>query len=134
MSLSSLAYFVFSTPAARLIEAIGYKRTMIVSLFIQVVGALLFLPAAQMVSFPLFLAAIFVVGAGVTALQTAANPYTAILGPETARRLASTWRRRFNSLGATIAPWVAGTFILTSSSSIPRRCAAEPPICSTLTR
>ena len=69
------AYFVFSTPAAWLIEAIGYKNTMVVSLFVQVVGALMFLPAAQMVSFPLFLAAIFIVGAGVTALQTAANPY-----------------------------------------------------------
>ena len=58
------AYFVCSSPSARLIEVIGYKRTMVVSLFIQVIGALLFLPAAQLVSFPLFLAAIFVVGRG----------------------------------------------------------------------
>src|SRR5664279_2015914 len=68
------AYFVFSAPTSKLIEAIGYKRTMVVSLFVQVVGALLFLPAARLVSFPLFLLAIFVVGAGVAALQTSANP------------------------------------------------------------
>ncbi|MGA8780927.1 MAG: MFS transporter, partial [Terracidiphilus sp.] len=57
-----LAYFVFSSPTSKLIEMIGYKRTMVVSLFIQVVGCLLFVPAAKMVSFPLFLTAVFVVG------------------------------------------------------------------------
>src|ERR1700733_130579 len=77
-----LAYFVFSAPTSKLIETIGYKRTMVVSLFIQVIGCLLFIPAAKVVSFPLFLTAVFIVGAGVTALQTSANPYAAILGPE----------------------------------------------------
>src|ERR1035438_6387642 len=48
-----LAYLVFSSPTSKLIEAIGYKRTMVVSLFIQVMGCLLFVPAAKMVSFPL---------------------------------------------------------------------------------
>ena len=65
-----LAYFVFASPTSKLIEIIGYKRTMVVSLFIQVAGCLMFVPAAKMVSFPLFLTAVFVVGAGVTALQT----------------------------------------------------------------
>src|SRR5271157_681205 len=77
-----LAYLVFSAPTSKLIETIGYKRTMVVSLFIQVIGCLLFVPAARLVSFPLFLTAVFVVGAGVTALQTSANPYVSILGPE----------------------------------------------------
>ncbi len=63
-----LAYFVFSSPTSKLIEMIGYKRTMVVSLFIQVVGCLLFVPAAKLVSFPLFLTAVFVVGAGITAI------------------------------------------------------------------
>ena len=108
------AYFVFATPTAWLIESIGYKKTMIVSLFVQVVGAILFLPAASMVSFPLFMVAIFVVGAGVTALQTSANPYTASLGPEESAPARLTLAQAFNSLGATIGPWVAGTFILTS--------------------
>src|SRR5260370_6650276 len=70
-----LAYFVFSAPTSKLIETIGYKKTMVVSLFIQVIGCLLFIPAARLVSFPLFLTAVFVVDAGVTALQTSANPY-----------------------------------------------------------
>jgi MFS transporter, FHS family, L-fucose permease len=107
-----LAYFVFSSPTARLIQGIGYKKTMVVSLFIQVVGCLMFVPAAKMVSFPLFLSAIFVVGAGVTALQTAANPYVAILGPEHSAPVRLTLAQALNSLGGTIAPLIAGAFIL----------------------
>ena len=120
-----MAYFVFSTPTAWLIEQIGYKNTMIVSLFVQVVGALMFLPAAQMVSFSLFLGAIFVVGAGVTALQTAANPYTANLGPEESAPARLNLAQAFNSMGATIAPIVAGTFILTSETMDPASVAQQ---------
>jgi len=109
------AYLVFSAPTSKLIEAIGYKRTMVVSLFVQVVGALLFLPAAFFVSFPLFLTAIFVVGAGVAALQTSANPYISILGPEHSAPVRLNLAQAFNSIGGSIAPWVAGTFILTAS-------------------
>jgi len=111
-----LAYFVFSSPTSKLIESIGYKKTMVVSLFIQVVGCLLFVPAAKMVSFPLFLTAVFVVGAGVTALQTAANPYVAILGPEHSAPARLTLAQALNSLGGTIAPLIAGAYILTDPS------------------
>ena len=113
-----LAYFVFSSPTAKLIEMIGYKRTMVVSLFIQVVGCLLFIPAAKLVNFPLFLAAVFIVGAGVTALQTSANPYVAILGPEDSAPVRLTLAQALNSLGATIAPIVAGAFILTDPAKM----------------
>ena len=122
-----LAYFVFSTPSAWLIEKIGYKRTMIVSLLVQVVGALLFLPAAQMVSFPLFLTGIFVVGAGVTGLQTSANPYAASLGPDESAPARLTLAQAFNSVGATLAPWVVGNFILTSTFLDPVVVAQQNP-------
>lgn len=118
-----LAYFVFSSPTSRLIEMIGYKRTMVVSLFIQVVGCLLFVPAAKMVSFPLFLTAVFVVGAGVTALQTAANPYVAILGPEHSAPVRLTLAQALNSLGGTIAPLIAGAYILTDPASTASKAA-----------
>ncbi len=108
-----LAYFVFSAPASKLIEIIGYKRTMVVSLFIQVVGCLLFVPAAKLVSFPLFLTAVFVVGAGVTTLQTSANPYVSILGPEESAPIRLNLAQAFNSIGGTIAPLIAGAYILT---------------------
>ena len=118
-----LAYFVFSSPTSKLIETIGYKRTMVVSLFIQVVGCLLFIPAAKMVNFPLFLTAVFVVGAGVTALQTAANPYVAILGPEHSAPVRLTLAQALNSLGGTIAPLVAGAYILTDPASTATKAA-----------
>jgi FHS family L-fucose permease-like MFS transporter len=118
-----LAYFVFSSPTSRLIESIGYKKTMVVSLFIQVVGCLLFVPAAKMVSFPLFLTAVFIVGAGVTALQTAANPYVAILGPEHSAPVRLTLAQALNSLGGTIAPLIAGAYILTDPASTASKAA-----------
>jgi FHS family L-fucose permease-like MFS transporter len=123
-----LAYFVFSSPTSKLIETIGYKKTMVVSLFIQVVGALLFIPAAKLVSFPLFLTAVFVVGAGVTALQTAANPYVAILGPEHSAPVRLTLAQALNSLGGTIAPLVAGAYILTD----PAKVASKASIADTV--
>src|SRR5208337_1150934 len=118
-----LAYFVFSSPTSKLIETIGYKKTMVVSLFIQVVGCLLFIPAAKMVSFPLFLTAVFVVGAGVTALQTAVNPYVSILGPEQSAPVRLTLAQAFNSVGTTIAPIVAGAFILTDPAKVATKAA-----------
>jgi len=113
-----LAYFVFSAPTSKLIETIGYKKTMVVSLFIQVVGCLLFIPAANLVNFPLFLTACFVVGAGVTALQTSANPYAAILGPEASASVRLTLAQAFNSIGTTVAPLFAGAFILTDPTKL----------------
>ncbi|MGB6721648.1 MAG: sugar MFS transporter [Terracidiphilus sp.] len=118
-----LAYFVFSSPSSKLIEMIGYKRTMVVSLFIQVVGCLLFVPAARLVSFPLFLTAVFVVGAGITALQTSANPYVAILGPEDSAPVRLTLAQALNSLGGSLAPLVAGAFILADPNKVETQAA-----------
>ncbi len=112
------AYLVFSVPSAKLIEAVGYKYTMVISLFIMVVGAVLFVPAAKYVSFSLFMMAIFVLATGVTALQTSANPYVSILGPEHSAPARLTLSQAFNSLGAAAAPLVVGRFILTDPSKV----------------
>jgi FHS family L-fucose permease-like MFS transporter len=106
------AYFVVSSPTSRLIEAIGYKRTMVVSLFVQVAGALLFLPAASIPNFWLFLTAVFIVGSGVAMLQTSANPYVSALGPESSAPIRQNLAQAFNSIGGMIAPVVAGALIL----------------------
>ncbi|MGO8759885.1 MAG: sugar MFS transporter [Terracidiphilus sp.] len=110
------AYLVFSVPSGKLIEKVGYKQTMVISLFIMVLGALLFIPAASFAKFPLFLAASFVLAAGVCALQTSANPYVSILGPEHSAPARLTLAQAFNSLGTTLAPLVVGAFILTNVS------------------
>jgi len=106
------AYFIFSIPAAKVIDTIGYKRTMVAGLLTMGVGAFLFLPAASAPSFPLFLGALMVLAAGITALQVAANAYVAVLGPAETASSRLNLAQAFNSLGTTIGPYVGGLFIL----------------------
>lgn len=112
-----LAYLVFSVPSGKLIEMVGYKKTMVISLFIMVLGALAFIPAANRVSFNLTLGAIFLLATGVCALQTSANPYAAILGPEHSAALRVNLAQAFNSAASALAPLVATAFILKGASS-----------------
>jgi FHS family L-fucose permease-like MFS transporter len=112
------AYLVFSVPSGKLIEKVGYKRTMVISLFIMVAGALLFVPAANQVSFPLTLTAIFVLATGVCALQTSANPYVAILGPEHSASARLNLAQAFNSGASAVAGWFAARFILADTSKV----------------
>lgn len=109
------AYFLFSVPWSKVVNSIGYQKSMVVGLLIMACGALLFVPAASVVSYPLFLAALLVLAAGITGLQVAANPYVDLLGkPETASsRLDLT--QAFNSLGTTIAPKIGGLLILSAT-------------------
>src|SRR5713226_8451637 len=109
------SYFLFSVPWSKVVNRIGYQRTMVVGLSTMAVGALLFVPAASVVSYPLFLTALLVLAAGITGLQVSANPYVDLLGkPETASsRLDLT--QAFNSLGTTIAPKIGGLLILSAA-------------------
>ncbi len=106
------AYALVSLPSGILVEKIGYKRGIIIGLVTAGIGCLAFYPAAGSRSYPLFLLALFILAAGITLLQVAANPYVAILGkPETASsRLNLT--QAFNSLGTTIAPYFGSLLIL----------------------
>src|SRR5579864_2667417 len=109
------AYFLFSVPWSRIVNTIGYQRTMVVGLVTMACGAFLFLPAASAASYPLFLTALIILAAGITGLQVAANPYVDLLGkPETASsRLDLT--QAFNSLGTAIAPRIGGLLILSAT-------------------
>jgi len=120
------AYFLFSIPSAKIIDAIGYQRSMVVGLLTMGVGAFLFVPAASAPSYPLFLGALIVLAAGITCLQVAANPYVTVLGkPETASsRLNLT--QAFNSLGTFLAPFFGGLFILTAARNMNEIRALAP--------
>jgi FHS family L-fucose permease-like MFS transporter len=109
------AFFLFSVPWSKVVNRIGYQRTMVVGLLTMAFGAFLFVPAASVVSYPLFLTALLVLAAGITGLQVSANPYVDLLGkPETASsRLDLT--QAFNSLGTTIAPKLGGLLILSTA-------------------
>jgi FHS family L-fucose permease-like MFS transporter len=109
------AYFIFSIPSAKIVDWMGYQRSMVTGLLIMGVGAFLFVPAASVPSYPLFLFALIVLAAGITCLQVAANPYVTVLGkPETASsRLNLT--QAFNSLGTFLAPFFGSLLILSAA-------------------
>jgi MFS transporter, FHS family, L-fucose permease len=107
-------YFIFSIPAARLIDKVGYKKTMVAGVIIMAGAALLFIPCASVASYPLFLAALVVLACGITALQVAANAYVAVLGPSQTSSSRLNLAQAFNSLGTTIAPWLGAAFILSA--------------------
>jgi len=110
------AYFIFSIPSAKVIDTIGYKKTMVAGLLTMALGAFLFLPAASAPSFPLFLGALMVLAAGITALQVAANAYVSVLGPADTASSRLNLAQAFNSLGTTIGPYVGGLFILSAAA------------------
>lgn len=108
------AYFIVSLPGGQIVSKIGYKRGIILGLGVMAVGCFLFLPAASIRVFPLFLLALFVLAGGITLLQVAANPYVVALGPEKTASSRLTLAQAFNSFGTAIAPLVAASFILAS--------------------
>jgi FHS family L-fucose permease-like MFS transporter len=121
------AYFIFSVPWSRIVNRIGYQQSMVVGLLTMALGAFLFLPAAAVASYSLFLSALVILAAGITGLQVAANPYVVVLGkPATASsRLDLT--QAFNSLGTTIAPKIGGVLILSSTPLAVEALRQLPP-------
>ncbi len=113
----ALIYYLISTTSGDPINRIGYKNGVIIGLLISACGSGLFFPAAVATSYPLFLAALFVVGLGFAMLQIAANPYVTILGPERTASSRLNLSQAFNSFGTTIGPLIGGWLIFTFFTS-----------------
>ncbi|MDY6946684.1 MAG: sugar MFS transporter [Pseudomonadota bacterium] len=109
------AYFVMSIPSGYLVEKLGYRRGIIIGLSTAGVACLGFYPAASMQSYPLFLAALFVLASGITLLQVAANPYVTVLGPSSTAASRLNLTQAFNSLGTTVGPFLGAMFILSAA-------------------
>ncbi|GAA4438085.1 sugar MFS transporter [Ravibacter arvi] len=77
-----ISYTIMALPSSMVINKIGFKNGMALGLLVMAVGTLIFIPAAQIASYPMFLAGLFTIGIGLTLLQTASNPYVTILGPK----------------------------------------------------
>lgn len=112
------AYFIVSLPAAALVQRVGYMRGAVVGLLVMMTGCLLFIPAAATGLFPAFLAALFVLAAGVTLIQVVANPLISLLGDPRTTTSRLTFAQAFNSLGTTVFPWVGATIILGSIAAV----------------
>ena len=120
------AYFLMSLPAGRLVAHLGYKKGIVAGLAIAGVGALGFWPAAELRIYEAFLAALFVLATGITVLQVAANPYVALLGPESTSSSRLTLAQALNSLGTAIAPIFGGLLILGNTVKSADQIAAMP--------
>jgi len=120
------AYFIFSIPASKIIDGIGYKRAIIVGLLTMVAACFGFYPAAKIPSFPFFLAALIILATGITILQVAANPYVAVLGKPATASSRLNLTQAFNSLGTAIFPWIGAHLILgTTASALAENTAQE---------
>ena len=110
-----IAYGIVSIPAGKLLQRIGYQRGIIVGLAVMGIGCLLFLPAASLRWYGLFLLAYFILASGMTLLQVAANPFVTVLGEPAMAASRLNLSQAFNSLGTTVAPALGAIFILSDS-------------------
>jgi len=109
-------YFIMAVPAGLFMSRFGYKKGILLGLFLYAGGAFLFYPAIHIQTFWAFLAALFIIALGLTCLETAANPYATVLGPpeKAAQRL--NLSQSFNGLGWVVGP-IAGSLILFAATS-----------------
>ena len=120
------AYFLMSLPAGWVLKKLGYQRGIVVGLLIMAGGALLFIPAADSRQFALFLTALAVLGAGITLLQVAANPYVSILGPARGAAARVSVVGVANNFGGALSPLVGGLVLFGGSVALKARLAALP--------
>jgi FHS family L-fucose permease-like MFS transporter len=122
-----IAYFFMALPAGFIMRKYGYKSGIILGLLLFGIGSLLFIPAADTRQYPLFLGALFVIASGLTFLETAANPYAALLGPKESSTQRLNLAQSFNGLAVVLAPIVGGKFILSGSNLTEAQKAAMTP-------
>lgn len=118
-----MAYFFLALPSSAILRKTGYKKGMSLGLLVMAVGALLFVPAANTRNFELFLTGLFVQGMGLSLLQTASNPFIAVIGP-----MASAARRISimgicNKVAGALSPLILGAIVLHNASVIEKRLA-----------
>jgi FHS family L-fucose permease-like MFS transporter len=122
-----LGYFLFALPAGLFLQRWGYKGGIVLGLLLYAAGALLFYPAAEVRTYPLFLLALFVIASGLAFLETSANPYVTLLGPpETAARRLNL-AQAFNPLGSITGVFIGRVFIFSGIEHTPEQIQALSP-------
>ncbi|ALL04344.1 fucose permease [Pedobacter sp. PACM 27299] len=112
-----IAYFLMALPAGFLMKKYGYKAGIIMGLILFAIGSFLFIPAANTQSYFFFLIALFIIACGLTILETAANPYASLLGPEETSTFRLNFAQSFNGLAATLAPIIGAKIIMTKGNT-----------------
>lgn len=104
-------YFIMALPAGAIIRKWGYKVGVITGLMLYGIGALLFIPGESLMSFEFFLACLFIIGCGLTCLETAANPYVTVLGDEATAPSRLNLAQSLNGFGWIVGPLVGGLVV-----------------------
>ncbi|SFB27477.1 glucose/galactose transporter [Flavobacterium swingsii] len=120
---SYIAYFFLALPSSWILKKTGFKNGIIVGLLILGLGSLVFIPAAETRSFPLFLAGIFIQGAALALLQTAANPYLIIIGPIESAAKRISIAGICNKFAGMIVPIIMGSLFLKNAAEIEKKIA-----------
>ncbi len=110
-----ISYFVMALPSSWLLEKTGFKKGMMLGLFVMALGALIFIPAAQSRTYELFLAGLFIIGTGLSVLQTASNPYITIVGPIESAAKRISIMGICNKVAGVLAPIILGAIVLADS-------------------
>src|SRR6201998_924543 len=121
-------YCLSAFPAGRLLEKIGYKNGIVVGLLTCAIGALLFIPAASIQVYGLFLFASFVMACGQGVLEVAANPYVTLLGPAESSERRLNLAQSFNAVGAVMVALLGSRFILSGVEHSAVELAAMSPV------
>ena len=119
-----LAYFSAAIPAGMILKKFGYKKGIITGLIVFSIGAFMFIPAANMRAYNIFLLGLFIIGCGLTILETAANPYASKLGDPATATSRLTLAQSFNGLAVFIAPVIGTIFILSGKEFSTEELAA----------
>ncbi|GAB3922020.1 sugar MFS transporter [Larkinella terrae] len=111
-----ISYTVMAIPSSVLLKRTGFKNGMSLGLIVMAIGTVIFIPAAKAVSYPLFLVGLFLIGIGLTVLQTASNPYVTILGPRESAAQRISFMGVANKLAGIISQLIFGGLLLTSGT------------------
>jgi MFS transporter, FHS family, L-fucose permease len=112
------AYFFMAIPSSYILGKTGYKKGMSLGLLIMAIGAILFIPAANARSYPLFLGGLFIIGTGLALLQTASNPYVTVLGPIESAAQRISIMGICNKIAGIIAVYILGSIILENADGV----------------
>lgn len=109
-------YFLMALPAGWIIRRYGYRRGVVTGLLLYALGALMFIPGSHINSFYFFVFSLFVIGCGLTCLETSANPYTTVLGDPGKAESRINLSQSFNGLGWIVGPLVGGQLLFSGAS------------------
>ncbi|ODS81789.1 MAG: glucose/galactose MFS transporter [Cytophagaceae bacterium SCN 52-12] len=112
-----ISYTIMALPSSVVLKKTGFKNGMALGLLIMAAGTLIFIPAAQMASYPLFLVGLFTIGIGLTLLQTASNPYVTILGPKESAAQRISFMGIANKLAGVISQYIFAGILLAGGAA-----------------